>query len=129
MGLAAAGYLVDPEWLFFSTVSKGSVSAFSGAQLASLDKARRTPFYTVQLGGYRTKEEVMEVAQRVKATGYPLFLNKDTQGGKDRHRIFIGKFKRKREAEEVAETFKKAKTFSGIRVILTTSMISKVPSP
>ena len=129
LGVAAAGFLADPGWLFFSQDSKSSVSASSGTPQAALDKARRTPFYTVQLGAYNTQDEVMEIAQRVKATGYPLFLNKDSQEGRERHRIFIGKFKQKKEAEEVAETFKKAKGFSGIRVILTTSLISKVDSP
>ena len=78
---------------------------------------------------YNTQDEVMEIAQRVKATGYPLFLNKDNREGRERHRIFIGKFKKKQDAEELAETFKKAKGFSEIRVILTTSMISKVDPP
>ena len=126
LGIVAAGVWSDADWFFFSEGLKRSVSASSGSQLASLDKARRTPFYTVQLGVYQNKDAVMEVAKRVKGTGYPLFLNKDIQDGRARHRIFIGKFKRKGEAEEVAETFRKAKGFPKIKVILTTSMISKV---
>jgi len=126
LGIVAAGVWSDADWFFFSEGLKRSVSASSASQLASLDKARRTPFYTVQLGVYQNKDAVMEVAKRVKGTGYPLFLNKDIQDGRARHRIFIGKFKRKGEAEEVAETFRKAKGFPKIKVILTTSMISKV---
>ena len=129
LGIVAAGYWSDADWMFFRDGLKRSVSASSGSQLGGLDKARRTPFYTVQLGVYQNKDAVMEVAKRVKATGYPLFLNKDTQDGKVRHRIFIGKFKRKGEAEEVAKTFRKAKGFPEIKVILTTSMISKVTAP
>jgi len=88
------------------------------------------PFYTVQLGSFGTKAEVMGVAQRVKATGYPLFLSKaETEEGPNPHRIFIGKFNRKVEAEEVAKTFEKAEGFADIKVILTTSIVPQTPLP
>ena len=129
LGVAAAGFLADTEWLFFRAGSQGSVSASSGTTFASLDKAHRTPFYTVQLGSYKTKDDVLEVAQRVKGTGYPLFLNQAKDAGTEQHQIFIGKFQHKSDAEEVAETFRKAKGFPGIKVILTTSMVSEADSP
>jgi len=129
LGLATAGFLADSDWFFFKEGSEGAVSASSSTPFASFDKARRTPFYTVQLGAYKSKDEVLEVAQRVKGTGYPLFVNEEVEAGIKGHRIFIGKFQHKGEAEEVAETFKKVKGFPEIRVILTTSLVSQVESP
>ena len=128
LGLAAAGFFVDFKWLLFRKDSKGSHAALSDQ--VSMAKAERVPFYTVQLGAFGTKAEVMEVAQRVKSTGYPLFLSKaETEEGPNPHRIFIGKFNRKVEAEEVAKTFEKAEGFADIKVILTTSMVPKTPFP
>lgn len=128
LGLAAAGFFVDFKWLLFRKDSKGSHAALSDQQ--SMAKAERVPFYTVQLGSFGTKAEVMGVAQRVKATGYPLFLSKaETEEGPNPHRIFIGKFNRKAEAEEVAKTFEKAEGFENIKVILTTSMVPQTPLP
>jgi general secretion pathway protein A len=83
-------------------------------------QAQPGSFYTVQLGAYRTEAEAVEVASRFKATGYPLFLAKpevsDRQG---RHRLYLGKFSDKSEAEEVGKTFKKVEGFSEVQVVLT----------
>ncbi|NIO08570.1 MAG: AAA family ATPase [Deltaproteobacteria bacterium] len=128
LGLAAAGFFVDFKWLLFKEDSKGSHAALSDDP--SIEKLERIPFYTVQLGVFATRNEVMEVAQRVKATGYPLFVSKvESQDSPAPHRIFIGKFNRKHEAEDVAKTFEKAEGFSDIKVILTTSVVPQSPIP
>ncbi len=128
LGLAAAGFFVDFKWLLFKKDSKGSHAALHDQQ--SMASIERIPFYTVQLGAFRTKAEVMEVAQRVKATGYPLFVSKaEIEEGPNPHRIFIGKFNRKAQAEEVAKTFEKAEGFANIKVILTTSIVPQTPIP
>lgn len=83
-------------------------------------QAQPGSFYTVQLGAYRTEAEAVEVAARFKAAGYPLFLAKpevsDRQG---RHRLYLGKFSDKSEAEEVGKTFKKVEGFAEVQVVLT----------
>ena len=116
------------HWLLFKKDSKGSHAALHDQQ--SMASIERIPFYTVQLGAFRTKAEVMEVAQRVKATGYPLFVSKvEIEDGPNPHRIFLGKFNRKAQAEEVAKTFEKAEGFTDIKVILTTSIVPQTSLP
>lgn len=87
-------------------------------------------FYTLQLGSYKTEAEALEVAERVKATGYPLFLAKaDASDGASRHRLYLGKFAHKAEAEEVEKTFKKVEGFSQVQVVLTSAQLSKKTQP
>lgn len=123
LGVFAAILLlrVDRQALKQVAPARGAGSSPATAAVAPhAGQAQPGSFYTVQLGAYRTEAEAVEVASRFKATGYPLFLAKaevsDRQG---RHRLYLGKFSDKSEAEEVGKTFKKVEGFSEVQVVLT----------
>lgn len=87
-------------------------------------------FYTVQLGAFKTEAEAREVADRVKAAGYPLFLAKpDPADREGSHRLYLGRFAQKSEAEEVGKTFMKVEGFSHVEVVTTAVANSKGKAP
>jgi len=87
-------------------------------------------FYTVQLGAFKTEAEALEVAERVKATGYPLFLAKpDPADREGSHRLYLGRFAQRREAEEVGKTFMKVEGFSHVEVVTTAVENAKEKAP
>lgn len=87
-------------------------------------------FYSVQLGAYATEAEALEVAERFKSTGYPLFLAKPSASdGEGRHRLYLGKFSQEGEAEAVGRTFRKVEGFSDAQVVLTSIGSSEEKAP
>jgi general secretion pathway protein A len=123
LGILFAALFLDSDVSLLKRVwgNNPSRSSSPSAEVkGQLERPLRTSFYTVQLGSYETKAEALEMAERVKATGYPLFLAKaDSSDGGDRHRLYLGKFARKAEAEELEKAFKKAGGFSEVQVVLT----------
>ncbi|MBI2358634.1 MAG: AAA family ATPase [Deltaproteobacteria bacterium] len=93
-------------------------------------QAQPGSFYTVQLGAYRTEAEAVEVASRFKTAGYPLFLAKPKAAEREgRHRLYLGKFSDKSEAEELGKTFQKVEGFSGVEVVLTSFDTAREKAP
>jgi hypothetical protein len=121
--LGLAGLLVFCVGLLAGTL-------FFDSERTLFQRISRTPFYTVQLGSFTAKAEAIEAAQRVKATGYPLFLAKDEASeGSNLHRLYLGRFADKAEAEDVANTFKKAGGFTQVKVLLTSNRTSDKTLP
>lgn len=139
--LGLAGLLIFFLGIFVAVLFLGSdLALFKKNRLSSSapatdakseqEKPPGNSFYTIQLGSYKTEAEALEVAERVKSTGYPLFLAKgDASDGTSPHRLFLGQFAQKAEAEEVERTFKKVEGFSQIRVVLTSTQLSKKTAP
>lgn len=133
LGLLVATLFLAPDRAIFINIS--GANRFHSSSPSAEAKARQerpqvNSFYTLQLGSYKTEEEAWEVAKRVKATGYPLFLSRsETSEGASRHRLYLGKFALKAEAEEVERTFKKVEGFSEVQVVLTSAQLSKKTAP
>ena len=124
LGLFVATLFLDPDRVLFKNRSRSSPPSTEAE--AQQERPRGISFYTLQLGSYKTEEEALEVAERVKATGYPLFLAKaDASDGASRHRLYLGKFTQKADAEEVERIFKKVEGFSKAQVVLTSTQLSK----
>ncbi|MFQ5542391.1 MAG: AAA family ATPase [Candidatus Binatia bacterium] len=120
VGLLAGIVFYDFEMSLFKKISRYNNSLSSTETVGQLKGAEETPFYTVHLGSFAAEAEAIEAAQRVKATGYPLFLAEDEASeGSSPHRLFLGRFADKAEAEDVAKTFKKAGGFTQVKVLLT----------
>lgn len=133
LGLLVATLFLAPDSALLKTITRASRSPFSspsaGAK-AQQETAQGNFFYTLQLGAYKTEAEALEVAGRVRATGYPLFLAKpDASDGAGRHRLYLGKFDGRAEAEEVEKTLKKVEGFSEVQVVLTSTQLSKKTQP
>ena len=129
LGIFAASFFLDPDHSLFKRNRSNSSSPSTEAK-SQQEKPQGNSFYTLQLGAYKTETEALEVAERVKSTGYPLFLGKaDASDGVSRHHLYLGQFARKAEAEEVERTFKKVEGFSEIRVVLTSTQLSKRTTP
>ena len=125
LGVIVTVFFLDAD---FSILRKNrSTSSLPAADARSQqEKPQGNFFYTLQLGSYKTEAEALEVAERVKSTGYPLFLAKaDLSDGASRHRLYLGRFAQKAEAEEVERTFKKVEGFSEVQVVLTSTQLSK----
>ena len=133
LGLLVATLFLAPDRALLKTIIGASPSASSSPSAGAKtqeETAQRTFFYTLQLGAYKTEAEALEVAIRVKATGYPLFLAKpDAVDGASRHSLYLGKFAQKAEAEEVEKTLKKVEGFSEVHVVLTSTQLSEKTAP
>jgi general secretion pathway protein A len=130
VGLLAGTLFFDSERTLFQRISRSNNARSLPETLGQLEMAEETPFYTVQLGSFTAKAEAIEAAQRVKATGYPLFLAKDEASeGSNLHRLYLGRFADKAEAEDVANTFKKAGGFTQVKVLLTSNRTSDKTLP
>lgn len=102
----------------------------TAAVMSSPKDGQPGSFYAVQLGAYGTKTEALEVAERFRSTGYPLFLAKpDTSDTASRHRLYLGKFSQKSEAEAVSRTFQKVEGMAEVQVVLTSIEDSKGNAP
>lgn len=130
-GLIVAGVFLNPGRIALKKLMDTNASRSSPAAVqAEQEQPRAGWFYTVQIGSYRTESEALEVAERVKAAGYPLFLAKpDASESEGRHRLYLGRFSHKAEAEQVERTFKKVDGFSEIQVVLTSAQDSKKAAP
>ena len=127
LGLFAAALFFDPDLAIFKGRSNSS-APFAEAKTQP-EITQGTSFYTLQLGVYENETKALEVAERVKDTGYPLFLSK-TEGvdGSSRHHLYLGKFGKKIEAEEVEKIFRKVEDFPDVQVVLTSTPLSKEPA-
>jgi len=123
LGILFAALFLDPDVSLLKRVwddNPSRSSSPSAEAKGNPETSRRASFYTLQLGSYKTKAEALEMAERVKAAGYPLFLAKaDLSEGGSPHRLYLGKFAQKVEAEELEKAFKKVDGFSEVRVVLT----------
>jgi len=129
LGVFVAALFLDADLTLFKK-NRLHPSAPATDAKSEQEKPQGNSFYTIQLGSYKTEAEALEVAERVKSTGYPLFLAKATASdGTSPHRLFLGQFAQKAEAEEVERTFKKVEGFSQIQVVLTSTQLSKKTAP
>ena len=129
LGVFVASFFLYSDYALFKKngSNPSSPSPEAGSQPES---PQGNSFYTLQLGSYKTEAEALEIAERVKSTGYPLFLGKaDAADGVSRHHLYLGQFAHKAEAEEVERTFRKVEGFSQIRVVLTSTQLSKKTAP
>lgn len=133
LGLLVATLFLAPERDLLKTLTgtgRSASSSPSAGLKAQQEAAQGAFFYTLQLGAYKTEAEALEVAGRVKATGYPLFVAKpDASDGAGRHRLYLGKFDERAKAEEVEKTLKKVEGFSEVQVVLTSTQLSKKTQP
>jgi general secretion pathway protein A len=132
LGLSLAAIFMNGEGAGVSTffgVARAPTSSSAEAK-SQPEKKQPAAFYTLQLGSYPTENEALEVAERVKATGYPLFLGKsDGADGASRHHLYLGKFTHKEEADEVESTFKTVDGFSDVQVVFTSFRASEGSAP
>jgi len=126
LGILFAAFFLDPQRAILRSVPGGNL--FS-AGLPASKEAQGTAFYTVQLGSYKSESEALKVAERVRATGYPLFLGRSQASDGGQHLLFLGKFLSQAEAEEVERTFKRVEEFSQVRVVLTSTKASRKTEP
>ncbi len=130
LGILVAALFLDPEKTLLKKISGPDSRPSSSAAGSALKQNEGASFYTIQLGSFKTEAEALEVAERVKATGYPLFLGRaDASDGVKRHLLYLGKFANKVEAEEVEKTFKKVAGFSEVQVVETTTKQSRKAAP
>lgn len=121
-GIAAAAFLFSPFKNWLGNISEKESSPLSSEATAKQTGSPGASFYTLQLGSYKTEAEALEAGQRFKATGYPLFLGKGSgreSGGV--YQLYLGKFAKRDEAQEVERTFKRVEGFSSIQVVLTST--------
>lgn len=129
LGIFFAVFFLDPDFAMLKKNRLHSSSPSADAKPPQ-EKPQGNSFYTIQLGSYKTEAEALEVAERVKSTGYPLFLAKaDALDGASRHHLYLGQFVQKADAEEVERTFKKVEGFSEVQVVLTSTQLSKKAAP
>ncbi len=129
LGVFVAALFLDADLTLFKK-NRLHPSAPATDAKSEQEKPQENSFYTIQLGSYKTEAEALEVAERVKSIGYPLFLAKAAASdGTSPHRLFLGQFAQKAEAEEVEKTFKKVEGFSQIQVVLTSAQLSKKTAP
>src|SRR5713226_1499508 len=129
LGLIAAALFLDSDrnlskriWGLHLSDSSPSL-AEAKARLAVV---QGSSFYTLQVGSYKSKDEALDIAQRIKATGYPIFIAKpEASDGQNFHRLYLGKFTDKTKAEELERAFKKVDAFSEVRVVLASSDASQ----
>jgi general secretion pathway protein A len=132
LGLFVGTFFLDPGESLLKKISVANHSPASSSPKAKAgpETPHENSFYTLQLGFYKTEAEALEVADRVKSTGYPLFLSRAASAeGLSYHRLYLGRFNQKAEAEEVEHTFKKVEGFSDVQVVLTYSSVSKKNGP
>lgn len=133
LGIFVASLFLDSDGIFLKKI-RGAPPSSPPASSAEAKPppagARASLFYTLQLGSYATEAEALEVADRVRATGYPLFLARSngTEGASS-HQLYLGKFTEKDEAEDMEKTFKKMDGFSEVRVVLASTQLSQTTAP
>jgi len=121
-GIVVTTFLFSPFKSWLRRISGAESPSASIEATAKQPGIQGTPFYTLQLDSYKTEAEALEAAQRFKATGYPLFLGKaNGKESGDAYQLYLGKFAKKEEAQEVEKTFKRVEGFSAIRVVLTST--------
>lgn len=129
LGIGAAIFFLNHDGAILKRNASQSSSP-SPETRSQPEKPQTNSFYTLQVGSYKTEAEALEVAERVKSTGYPLFLAKaDASDGSIRHRLYLGRFAQRAEADEVERTFKKVEGFADVQVVLTSSQLSKKTAP
>ena len=129
LGVLFAMFFLDSD-LIPLRKGRSSPASPSAEAKSTQEKGQGNSFYTIQIGSYKTEAEALEVAERVKSTGYPLFLARaDAADRGSGHRLYLGRFAQKTEAEEVERTFKRVEGFSQVQVVLTSSQLSKKAAP
>ncbi|MGH7931249.1 MAG: SPOR domain-containing protein, partial [Candidatus Binatia bacterium] len=68
--------------------------------------ARKGAAWTVQLGSFPKKEIAMTLATNLKEKGYDAHVTVVNLRGKEWHRVRVGRFERRAEAEKLRETLK-----------------------
>jgi hypothetical protein len=129
-GILVTAIFLSPlkSWLRKISGSEAPPSSIEG--IAKSPGNQEPPFYTLQVGSYRKETDALEAAQRFKATGYPLFLGKmDRNDSEDAYRLYLGKFAKREEAQEVEKTFKRVEGFSDIHIVLTSTADSQKAVP
>jgi general secretion pathway protein A len=129
LGVMAAALFLDSDrilvkkiWGLDLSKSRSSVAEAKVAP-AAYDKS----FYTLQLGSYKSREEAVKIAKRMKARGHAIFVAKPEVSDRQTfHRLYLGKFADKREAEELERALKKVDGLSEVRVVLASSDDSQV---
>lgn len=129
LGIGAAIFFLNHDGAILKRNASQSSSPSPEAR-SQPEKPQTNSFYTLQIGSYKSEAEALEVGERVKSTGYPLFLAKaDASDGSSRHRLYLGRFAQRAEADEVERTFKKVEGFADVQVVLTSSQLSKKTAP
>jgi general secretion pathway protein A len=130
---ALAGVLflrADGDTLRKISGAKPASSAATAAVGSPSGEVQTGSFYAVQLGAYGTKTEALEVADRFRSAGFPLFLARsEASAAAGRHRLYLGKFSHRSEAEAVSLTFQKVEGLAGVQVVLTSIEDTKGNAP
>ncbi len=58
----------------------------------------RTPFYTVQVGAFRDRDNALDLRRRLRSDGPPVVVEAGDDG---LHRVRVGRFKKRAEAEKL----------------------------
>jgi DedD protein len=79
-------------------------------------KVRVVTGWAVQLGAFLQPANALALRDRLKAKGYPAFVEAASQGGKPVTRVLVGPNRDRGRAQTQLETLRKATTLSGILV-------------
>jgi DedD protein len=71
-------------------------------------------FYSAQVGAFKNIENAEAITERLKKNGYDAFIHSITRGNEKVHRVLVGKFEEKKEAEKLASTLKTKENISAL---------------
>jgi cell division septation protein DedD len=104
-----AGRSVKPQRR--SGASKRAVESAAATQTTAKtgkpDSGSGAP-WSVQLGSYAEKKVAAKLAEKLKAKGYDAYVTAVNVKGKELHRVRVGRFASKAEAEKLRDTLKSA---------------------
>lgn len=75
---------------------------------------KEIPFYSAQVGAFKNIENAEAITERLKKNGYDAFIHSITRGNEKVHRVLVGKFEEKKEAEKLASTLKTKEDISAL---------------
>lgn len=129
LGLTAAAFFFPSDRISWGTLRNLSFSDSSSSIAEAKGQpavAQENSFYTLQLGSYTSRDEAVEIAQTIKAAGYPVFIaNEPILEGGGTHRLYLGRFTDKTEADELEKAFKKIDGFAEVHVVLASTEASQ----
>lgn len=64
--------------------------------------------WSVQLGSYAERKVATSLAKKLKNKGYDAYVSVVNVKGKELHRVYVGRFAGRREAEKLRETLRSA---------------------